>query len=231
MIIFILLSFWFEGKALVLDLDTNFPSSVKSLKLWLKSPPLSQIRRWNCQIDFSFESFKSVQSLLIYFALKRNNEFLRLLFDIQINQNFVLKILPGLNWRFISIYHIHLKGDGSRFTISQQKITFWVKFQISYFVWYPTNPVALITFDFSIKPESICLLEPQDKSKKFTNFESFLILGEVGGGKYAKTWSLPKANFQVGYIYYSTVNPDGHYHALYTIHHTPYTIQILHYTV
>ena len=214
---------------------------MKSLKLWLKSIPLSQIRRWNCQIDFSFKSFKSVQSLLIYFFLKRNNEFLRLVSDIQINQNFMWDSTGDF---FQSIAHIFVKGDEIRFTIFQPKIIFQIKFEISYFVWSPK--ILLITFDFSIKPGSICLLEPQDKSEKFTNFESFVIVVVGGGEKYAKTWSLPKANFQVGYIH-STVHwtkctQTGTLHfalqyTLYAIHcihytlYTLYTIYTVHYTL
>ena len=71
-----------------------------------------------------------------------------------------------------NLSYIFVKADDSGFTILQPKITFRVIFEISYFVWSPK-----ISFDFSIKSGSICLLKPQDKSKKFTNFETFLIVG------------------------------------------------------
>ena len=74
--------------------------SVKSLKL--KSTP-SQIRRWNCQIDFSFKSFKSIQSLLIYFFLKRNNEFPRLVSDTQIN---LIRFCQHQTWKSFIFFRI-----------------------------------------------------------------------------------------------------------------------------
>ena len=115
------------------------------------------------------------------------------------------------------------------YNILVQKVQFESNFRFN--TLFDLRQILLITFDFSIKPGSICLLKPQDKSKKFTNFESFLILGgEVGGWKYAKTWSLPKANFQVGYMYLLDAPRLA---LLYTLHFTLYrlyTIQTLQYT-
>ena len=110
---------------------------------------------------------------------------------------------PSILFKFCVVYIlestlrigcIFVKDDEQIYNISAK---FLFELNLRFHILFDLRQILLITFDFSIKPASICLLKPQDKQKKFTNFvdvESFLVgVGGGGGGKYAKTWSLPKA--------------------------------------